>query len=123
MIVSNVDWFFRDKTHVDWTKAWLQVLTDLQRYVKQHHTTGLVWNSAPGCARLDSGTASAKAPPPIPGGPPPPPPPPMMNFNAAAAGDVGSNKGSSADALFAEITRMGDNITGGDLEDYFNDKY
>jgi len=36
---------FRDKTHVDWVRAWIQVLTELQAYVKKHHTTGLVWNA------------------------------------------------------------------------------
>ena len=34
----------RDKTHVDWVKAWIQVLVELQAFVKQHHTTGLTWN-------------------------------------------------------------------------------
>jgi len=38
------DWKDKDKTHVDWVKAWIQVLVELQAFVKQHHTTGLTWN-------------------------------------------------------------------------------
>ncbi len=34
----------KSKTHVEWTKAWLQTLSELQAFVKKHHTTGLVWN-------------------------------------------------------------------------------
>ena len=39
-----LDLMSRDKTHVEWVKAWVQVLTEMQAYVKQHHTTGLTWN-------------------------------------------------------------------------------
>lgn len=34
------DWKEKDKKHVDWVKAWIQTLNDLQVFVKQHHTTG-----------------------------------------------------------------------------------
>lgn len=34
----------RDKTHVDWVKAYVSIWTDLQSYIKQHHTTGLTWS-------------------------------------------------------------------------------
>lgn len=34
----------RDQTHVDWAKAFKGVVTGLQTYVKQYHTTGLFWN-------------------------------------------------------------------------------
>ncbi|XP_050349523.1 adenylyl cyclase-associated protein 1 isoform X2 [Nymphalis io] len=37
------EWKEKDKTHVDWCRAWVQLLSDLQAYVKQYHTTGLVW--------------------------------------------------------------------------------
>lgn len=33
--------------HSDWTKAWIELFNALQKYVKQVHTTGLVWNSSP----------------------------------------------------------------------------
>lgn len=38
------EWKEKDKTHVDWCRAWVQLLSDLQAYVKQFHTTGLVWS-------------------------------------------------------------------------------
>lgn len=34
----------RDKTHVDWVKAYVSIWTELQNYIKQHHTTGLSWS-------------------------------------------------------------------------------
>lgn len=52
---------------------------DLQTFVKQYHTTGLVW--------------SGKSAPKVGGVPPPPPgcppPPPVIDFSSAAAGDAG----------------------------------
>ncbi|XP_063979487.1 adenylyl cyclase-associated protein 1 isoform X2 [Diachasmimorpha longicaudata] len=87
------DWKEKDKTHVQWCKAWVQILTELQKYVKQHHTTGLVW------AKTRSG-----APPPPPGAMPPPPPcMPLGDLNSAAGNDDRS-------ALFAQINQ-GENIT------------
>ena len=38
------DWKDKSKTHVEWTKVWIQTLTKLQAFVKEFHTTGLVWN-------------------------------------------------------------------------------
>lgn len=38
------DWKEKDKRHVEWCRAWVQLLTELQAYVKQYHTTGLVWS-------------------------------------------------------------------------------
>lgn len=88
------DWKEKDKKHVEWVKAWVQTLTDLQAFIKQYHTTGLVW----------AGKGSASVPPP----PPPgcPPPPPVLDF---ADVDVA---GGDADrsALFAQINQ-GENIT------------
>lgn len=37
---------YRDKTHVDWVKAYLSIWTELQNYIKQHHTTGLTWSKS-----------------------------------------------------------------------------
>lgn len=37
------EWKEKDVTHVNWAKSWLQTLTELQQYIKQHHTTGIVW--------------------------------------------------------------------------------
>lgn len=90
------DWKEKDKKHVDWVKAWVQTLSELQAFVKQHHTTGLVW----------SGKGAPKTggvpPPPPPGCPPPPP---VIDLSAAA-GDAGLDRS----ALFAEINR-GEDIT------------
>lgn len=33
-----------DKKHVDWVKAYLSIWTELQAYIKEFHTTGLVWS-------------------------------------------------------------------------------
>lgn len=38
------DWKEKDKRHVEWCRAWVQLLSELQAYVKQYHTTGLVWS-------------------------------------------------------------------------------
>lgn len=81
----------RDKTHVEWCKAWVKTLTDLQQYVRQHHTTGLVWSK--------SGSAGV-------GGVPPPPPPCMIPMNDAPPPPVNDDRS----ALFAQINQ-GENIT------------
>lgn len=86
----------KDKKHVEWVKAWVQTLSDLQMFVKQHHTTGLVWSgkNAPSVGSI---------PPPPPCCPPPPPP--------ALADDFSSMElGNDRSALFAEINQ-GENIT------------
>lgn len=38
------EWKGKDANHVEWCRAWVQLLSDLQAYVKQYHTTGLVWS-------------------------------------------------------------------------------
>lgn len=86
----------RDKKHVDWVRSWSDLLSELQKFVKQYHTTGLVW----------SGTKSAGVPPPPPGGMPPPPPPLIDDLNDLSVGD----KSDDRSALFAAINQ-GENIT------------
>lgn len=87
------DWKEKDKTHVEWCRAWVQLLSDLQAYVKQYHTTGLVW----------SGKGAGAPPPPPPGGMPPPPPlMPESDFANMSIDD--------RSALFAEINQ-GEGIT------------
>lgn len=90
------DWKEKDKRHVEWVKAWIQTLTELQAYVKQYHTTGLVWSG--------KGKTSAGAPPPPPVGGLPPPPP-MGDFSALEI-----DPSSDRSALFAQINQ-GENIT------------
>merc|ERR1719225_2503029 len=79
----------KSKVHVEWVKAWVQTLSTLQAYVKQHHTTGLVWNPKGG----DAMSAGGAAPPPPPaGGPPlPPPPPPPGSLMADITVDQGKS--------------------------------
>ena len=36
----------RDKKHVEWVKAYLSIWAELQGYIKQHHTTGVVWSKS-----------------------------------------------------------------------------
>ncbi|XP_073827477.1 adenylyl cyclase-associated protein 1 isoform X3 [Musca autumnalis] len=95
------EWKEKDATHVEWARAWVQTLTELQQYIKQNHTTGLVW-SGKGAA-----PASGAVPPPPPmGGCPPPPPPPTFDMSNMSL-DGGADERS---ALFAEINQ-GENIT------------
>lgn len=80
-----VGWKDRDRLHVDWTKAWIDFLTQLQGYIKDYHTTGLTWNirGADVASTATNGSGSAPPPPPRAGGPPPPPPPPSADYLSA----------------------------------------
>nr|CAG4644081.1 EOG090X08PR [Lepidurus arcticus] len=95
------DWKEKDKNHVDWAKSWVQTLTELQAYVKQHHTTGLVWNAKGGDAKTSSGAA--------PSGPPPPPMPAGNLFDEATEEDEAAKAKSQ---LFSELNK-GENVTKG----------
>ncbi|KAH1023510.1 hypothetical protein HUJ04_012705 [Dendroctonus ponderosae] len=88
------DWKEKDKRHVDWVKSWVQTLSELQAFVKQHHTTGLVWSGK---------NAPVGVPPPPPSCPLPPPP--LDNFAPAAP-----NASDDRSALFAQLNQ-GANIT------------
>lgn len=87
------DWKEKNPTHVEWARAWIQTLTELQKYIRQYHTTGLVWSGKT--------VVSAGCPPPPPPGMPPPPPV-LPDFGNLA---VGSNDHS---ALFAQINQGAD---------------
>jgi len=39
------DWKEKDNTHTVWVRSWVDTLTQLQAFVKEFHTTGLVWNA------------------------------------------------------------------------------
>nr|CAG4650274.1 EOG090X08PR [Sida crystallina] len=106
------DWKEKDKNHVDWVRSWVQVLTELQAFVKQHHTTGLVWNSKGGDA-MQNASKAGSAPSAARGGAPPPPgppPPPMPNRDlfAEEAGGVDESKA----LLFASLNK-GEDVTKG----------
>jgi len=89
--------------HVEWVKAWGQCLAELQAYVKQFHTTGVVWAKAGGDAIMvarqpHKGEAPPQGPPAGPPGAPPPPPPPPPPAMAEAASDV-AGRGALMDSL------------------------
>lgn len=89
----------KDKTHVDWAKAWLSFLTGLHAYIKKYHTTGLVWNPrGSDVSSVQSNGATS-------GGPAPPPPPPPLGF-------FDPNQADDRSALFAQINQ-GSDITRG----------
>ncbi|XP_060114634.1 adenylyl cyclase-associated protein 1 [Heteronotia binoei] len=96
-----------DKKHVDWVKAYLSIWTELQVYIKEHHTTGLTWSKT-GPIATDGGPPP---PPPPPRGGPPlppgPPPPPAPTFASSGGDDPASRS-----ALFAQINQ-GEAITAG----------
>lgn len=92
------DWKEKDATHVEWARAWVQTLTELQQYIKQYHTTGLVWS---GKTEVPAARAGGAPPPPPPGCPPPPPVLPPL-------GDLAL--GDDRSALFAQINQ-GEDIT------------
>ncbi|KAM8717247.1 hypothetical protein ACLKA7_004019 [Drosophila subpalustris] len=90
------EWKEKDANHVEWARAWIQTLTELQAYIKQYHTTGLVW-SGKGAA-----PAGGAPPPPPPGGLPPPPPP--LDLSALKLDSAGDDRS----ALFAQINQGAD---------------
>ncbi|KAE8281807.1 Adenylyl cyclase-associated protein 1 [Larimichthys crocea] len=97
----------KDKTHVDWVKAYVTIWTELQNYIKQHHTTGLTWSKSGPVATASAAPPSAPA-----GGPPPPPPgppPPSLDISSGGSGGGGSD---NRNALFASINK-GSDITKG----------
>jgi len=109
------DWKEKDENHVAWIRSFMNLLNELQNYVRKFHTTGLVWN--PKGTALDSNSlnrtpppATASAPAPAAGGPPPPPPPPpppMMNTTPSKAPTE-----TDMSAVFAQLNQ-GEAITSG----------
>jgi len=103
---ASKDWKATAQVHVDWTKAWVSGLANLQAMVKQYHTTGLVWNPKGGEAKAAtvSATNGGPAAPP----PPPPPPPPEMSDDVSS----GSSSDKQRNALFADLNK-GEEVTKG----------
>ncbi|KAM0792418.1 hypothetical protein ACM66B_005096 [Microbotryomycetes sp. NB124-2] len=103
---------------VEWARSFTATLVELQKYVKQHHTTGTSWNpkgvpaETYNAGAASSGSAAAAAPPPPPPPPPAPaapsapPPPPAGGASPAGAGpaDMG--------AVFSQLNQ-GEAITKG----------
>lgn len=92
------EWKEKDVTHVNWAKAWIQTLTELQSFIKQYHTTGIVW--AGKTKAVSNGNGNPPPPPPM-GNLPPPPPMPVFDPSVGAA-DTERN------ALFAELNKGAD---------------
>lgn len=78
-----------DSKQVAWARSWSAVITELEKYVKQHHTTGPAWNPKGAAA-----VAPAAAPAPKPAAP--------KKAPAAAA-----PSGAARSGLFAELSKGG----------------
>nr|CAG4642617.1 EOG090X08PR [Evadne anonyx] len=100
----------KDKTHVDWVRAWIQVLVELQAFIKEHHTTGLTWNAKGGDAMQCKSRGSAQAPPPA--GPAPPPMPMGDLFADVNSGAEAADGQKSRAELFAQLN-LGSDVTKG----------
>ncbi|NXM10480.1 CAP2 protein, partial [Ploceus nigricollis] len=99
-----------DTRHVDWVKSYLNIWSELQAYIKEHHTTGLTWSktgpvASPMSMRSVLTSGSCLSPPP----PPPPPPGPPPIFDTEPPKDEGT---ASRSALFAQLNQ-GEAITKG----------
>uniref|UniRef100_A0A3B3BIJ8 CAP, adenylate cyclase-associated protein 1 (yeast) n=1 Tax=Oryzias melastigma TaxID=30732 RepID=A0A3B3BIJ8_ORYME len=98
------DYKEKDKMHVDWVKAYVSIWTEMQNYIKEHHTTGLTWSKT---GPVASASAAPPRAPPAGGCPPPPPgpPPPPADLSESSGGGGG---GDSRNALFASINKGAD---------------
>ena len=50
------EWKEKDGRHVTWVRSWLETLSQLQEFIKRHHTTGLTWSARGGEASLTVST-------------------------------------------------------------------
>ncbi|NWU96124.1 CAP2 protein, partial [Upupa epops] len=97
-----------DTRHVDWVKSYLNIWSELQAYIKEHHTTGLTWSktgpvASPVSMRSVLTSGSCLSPP-----PPPPGPPPIFDTETTI-----KDEGTAARAaLFAQLNQ-GEAITKG----------
>uniref|UniRef100_A0A672RNF5 Adenylyl cyclase-associated protein n=1 Tax=Sinocyclocheilus grahami TaxID=75366 RepID=A0A672RNF5_SINGR len=96
-----------DPCHVEWVRSYLNIWTELQTYIKEHHTTGLFWNKTGPVAppSLFSASSGGPCPPPP---PPPPGPPPMFMDDSPKPDDTAAQHS----ALFAQLNQ-GEVITKG----------
>ncbi|BFZ61468.1 suppressor of rasval19 [Saitoella coloradoensis] len=110
------DWKEKEggSAHVKYVQTFLRLLSELQKYVKQWHTTGVVWNpKGEEASALLAKAAAPKAPaaPPAPAGgapPPPPPPPPPGFFDAPAP--AAAAPAADMNSVFAQLNQ-GEGIT------------
>uniref|UniRef100_A0A673LGY4 Adenylyl cyclase-associated protein 1-like n=1 Tax=Sinocyclocheilus rhinocerous TaxID=307959 RepID=A0A673LGY4_9TELE len=101
------DYKEKDKMHVEWVSTYVSIWTELQAYIKQHHTTGLSWSKTVSDILVCSGPVASGGAPSggAPAPPPPGPPPPPMNLDKSSSGDSGA---TSHNALFASINKGAD---------------
>ncbi|XP_056255167.1 adenylyl cyclase-associated protein 2 [Seriola aureovittata] len=101
-----------DRRHVDWVRSYLSIWTDMQSFIKQHHTTGLVWSKsgpiAPPSLFEHCTAPSAPCLPPL---PPPPGPPPVLKDDDSHP-QAGDRAAAQHSALFAQLNQ-GMDITKG----------
>lgn len=103
-----------DRRHVDWVRSYLSIWTEMQGFIKQHHTTGLVWSKsgpiAP--ASLFDSLPAPTTTPPCPPPPPPPPPGPPPVFTDDDSKPQADSAATQHSALFAQLNQ-GMDITKG----------
>ncbi|XP_026202369.1 adenylyl cyclase-associated protein 2 [Anabas testudineus] len=97
-----------DRRHVDWVRSYLSIWTEMQSFIKQHHTTGLAWSKSGPIA--PSSLFDPPAAPSAPCPPPPPGPPPVFTDDDPLP-QTGS-AGAQHSALFAQLNQ-GMDITKG----------
>ncbi|XP_016297348.1 adenylyl cyclase-associated protein 2 isoform X2 [Sinocyclocheilus anshuiensis] len=97
-----------DPCHVEWVRSYLNIWTELQTYIKEHHTTGLIWNKTSPVAPPSLFSAPPDGPCPPPPPPPPPGPPPMFMDDSPKPDDTAAQHS----ALFAQLNQ-GEVITKG----------
>mmetsp|Transcript_33264 Transcript_33264/g.93259 ORF Transcript_33264/g.93259 Transcript_33264/m.93259 type:complete len:478 (+) Transcript_33264:133-1566(+) len=100
----------KEQQQVDWCNQLKEFFQEVQKYIKQYHTTGLTWNKN---GKDVSAVAAAPAAAPAAGGPPPPgPPPPPSAESLKAASSKPSKAPADTNALFAQLNQGG-NVTKG----------
>uniref|UniRef100_A0A7N4V5D2 Adenylyl cyclase-associated protein n=1 Tax=Sarcophilus harrisii TaxID=9305 RepID=A0A7N4V5D2_SARHA len=102
------DYKHSDLRHVDWVKSYLNIWTELQAYIKEHHTTGLSWSKTGPVASPSSVLPVLSSGQGVPPPPPPPPGPPPIFDNE----DRREESSPSRSALFAQLNQ-GEAITKG----------
>ncbi|XP_057554575.1 adenylyl cyclase-associated protein 2 [Hippopotamus amphibius kiboko] len=104
------DYKHSDLRHVDWVKSYLNIWSELQAYIKEHHTTGLTWSKTGPVASTAAALSALSLGPGLPPPPPPPPPPgPPPLFESEGRNEETS---PSRSALFAQLNQ-GEAITKG----------
>uniref|UniRef100_A0A3P9L4J2 CAP, adenylate cyclase-associated protein 1 (yeast) n=1 Tax=Oryzias latipes TaxID=8090 RepID=A0A3P9L4J2_ORYLA len=98
------DYKEKDKMHVDWVKAYVSIWTELQNYIKEHHTTGLTWSKTGPVASSSAAPPAGGCPAPPPPGPPPPPPPADLSGSSSGGGGGADTR----NALFASLNKGAD---------------